>query len=105
MVRVMRLTDFWCKADKHFYWQIQSCFVSKANGKGVLLNLLSGGQREELGKANDVGLDGAGMWTLTEKKQTADSYIWSAPFSDADYEKLNPVFRDLTYLADSTEIK
>ena len=86
--------------DKHFYWYVQSLFVSKKSGKNIKLNLLTRKEKEALSNCYEWAMEKAGVQLEAKRIHIKDGYAWETPFSQEDYERLNPAFRDLTFLGD-----
>jgi hypothetical protein len=89
--------------DKRFFWLIESMFVSKLDGSYILLDLLSSKQKDELKLAKTEALGNCGLPNKAMEIRTANKYLWEIPFSESDYELLDPSIRALADLGDETK--
>jgi hypothetical protein len=85
-----------------FFWLIESMFINKTDGSYVSLDLLSNKQKYELRLAKEA-LGDCGIPSKIVEVQTGNKYLWEVPFSESDYQKLDPSIRALAETNEKSE--
>lgn len=80
---------------KGFYWELQTCFVSKSSAKQVKVSLLNKTQLEGLKEAKEWAFGARGITKSEVFAPKRTSYNWTRLLSDKDYEMMDSSFLEL----------